>query len=134
MTAAQAAAAPVATSRRLRARHLWIVAGLAVALYGGSIATQYELGLAPLLIFGIVPHLTVLIGVGQPRAKGQLAPRAVPLFNATHHLVPPLLVAGVAALGFVSPFWLAGSLAWVGHIAIDRGLGNGLRRPDGWLR
>ncbi len=134
MTAAETAVAPVARSRRLRPRHLWIVAGLAVAVYGGSIATQHELGLAPLLIFSIVPHLTVLIGFGQPHEKGQLATRAVPFFNAMHHPVPPLVLAGVGALGALSPFWLAGALAWLGHIAIDLGMGNGLRRPDGWLR
>lgn len=120
--------------RRLALRHLWIVAGLAVAVYANAQATQHDLGLAPLLVFAILPHLSVLVGIGQAHARGQLAPRAVPLFNAMHHPVLPLAVLGLAAAGFLPPFWLVGALAWIGHIVVDWGFGDGLRTADGWRR
>jgi hypothetical protein len=122
----------VVQPRRLTLRHGWIVPGLALAVYGNAVAADHGLGLVPVLLFGIVPHLTVLIGIGQPRARGQLAPRAVPLFNAMHHPAVPLALVGLAAVGIVPAFWLAGSLAWLGHIVVDMGLGDGLRTAEGW--
>jgi uncharacterized protein DUF4260 len=127
-------AAAVARPRRLTLRHGWIVPGLALAVYANAIASDHGLGLVPVLIFGIVPHLTVLVGAGQPHARGQLARRAVPLFNAMHHPALPLALLGLAAIGILPPFWLAGALAWLGHIAVDLALGDGLRTADGWRR
>jgi hypothetical protein len=120
--------------RRLALRHLWIVPGLVVAIYANAQAAQQGLGLAPLLVFGIVPHLTVLVGIGQPHAPGQMASRAVPLFNAMHHPLLPLVILGLAAAGLLPPFWFVGALAWLGHIAVDLGFGDGMRTPDGWQR
>jgi hypothetical protein len=120
--------------RRLALRHAWLVPGLAVAVYANAQATQHGLGLVPLLVFGIVPHLSVLVGIGQPHARGQLAPRAVPLFNALHHPVPPLVVLGLAVTGVLPPFWLVGALAWFSHIVVDLAFGDGLRTADGWRR
>jgi hypothetical protein len=113
--------------RRLRLRHLWLVPGLGLALVANAQAAHVDLGLVALLVFGIVPHLTVLLGIGQPHARGQLAPRAVPLFNTMHQPVLPLAVLGLAIAGVLPPFWLVGALAWLGHIVVDRGFGNGLR-------
>jgi hypothetical protein len=124
----------VAVPRRLTRRLLWLVPGLTVAIYAGTQATEHGLGLVPLLLFGIVPHLPVLLGIGQPHAPGQLASRAVPLFNAMHHPVPPLAVIALAAAGVLSPFWFVGGLAWLGHIVVDLALGDGLRTRDGWRR
>ncbi|MEA2838668.1 MAG: hypothetical protein QOD89_3218 [Bradyrhizobium sp.] len=127
-------ATSVAQPRRLTLRHGWIVPGLALAIYANAVAADHGLGLIPLLLFGIVPHLTVLVGIGQPHARGQLAPRAVPLFNAMHHPALPLALLGVAATGILPPFWLVGALAWLGHIGVDLALGDGLRTADGWRR
>ncbi len=132
MTAQAATAAPD-NRRRLRRRHLWLIPGLAVAVYANSIASQHNLGLVPLLLFGILPHLTALIGVGQPHAHGQMAPRAVPFFNATHHPVVPIVLAGVAAAGVLPPYWLVAGLTWLGHIVVEWALGDGLRSADGYL-
>jgi hypothetical protein len=118
----------------LAPRHLWLVPGLAIAVYASSQATEHGLGLVPLLVFGIVPHLSVLLGIGQPHARGQLAPRAVPLFNAMHHPAAPLVLLGLAAAGILSPFWFVGGLAWFSHIVVDLAFGHGLRTADGWRR
>ncbi len=127
-----AAAAPVAR-RRLKARHAILVPGLAIAVYANSVASQHNLGLLPLLLFGILPHLTVLYGLGQKHGRGQLAPRAVPAFNAMHQPLVPVALAAVAATGVIGPFWLVGALAWLSHVAVDWALGDGLRGSDGFL-
>jgi hypothetical protein len=119
---------------RLRPRHLWIVPGLAIAVYASGQAQAHAIGIVPLLIFTIVPDLPRLLGIGQPHAHGQLAPRAVPLFNLLHHPVLPLAVVALAAAGFLSPFWLVGAIAWLGHLVIGLGIGDRLRTPDGFLR
>jgi hypothetical protein len=118
---------------RLRRRHVWLIPGLGIALFANAQAGILHVGLVPLLVFGIVPHLTVLVGFGQPHARGQLAPRAVPLFNAMHQPVMPLAVLGLAAAGVLPPFWFVGALAWLSHIVVDRGFGDGLRTKDGYL-
>jgi hypothetical protein len=122
--------------RRLRPvlRHLWLVPGLAIAFYANAQTGLHGLGLVPVLAFGIAPHLAVLLGYGQPHARGQLAPRAVPLFNAMHHPAAPVALLGLGAAGVVPPFWLVGALAWLSHIVIDWAMGDGLRTADGYLR
>ena len=132
MTIAPTQSANAGRPRRLALRHLWLVPGLGIALFASAQSTTLHVGLVPLLVFGIVPHLTVLLGVGQPHARGQLAPRAVPLFNAMHQPVVPLAVLALAAAGILSPFWLVGAFAWLGHIVVDRGMGDGLRTADGY--
>jgi Domain of unknown function (DUF4260) len=126
--------AVIARPSRLNPRLAWLVPGLAVAFYANAVASDHGLGLAPVLLFGIVPHLAVLIGFGQSHERGQLAPRAVPVFNAMHHPAAPLALLAVAALGILPTFWLVGALAWLGHIAVDLGLGDGLRTAEGWRR
>jgi hypothetical protein len=131
MSAIQAPAA-AAPQRRWKLRHLWIIPGLAIGVYASLLSSHHEQGLVPLLVFGIVPHVSALLGLGQPRARGQLGSRAVPLFNALHHPVLPLALAGLGAAGVLSPFWLVGGLAWLAHIVVDWGLGDGLRSADGY--
>ena len=134
MTFARTRSVDVGRPRRLRLRHLWLIPGLGVALVANAQAGTLHVGLVPLLVFGIVPHLTVLVGFGQPHTRGQLAPRAVPLFNVMHQPALPLAVLGLAAAGMLPPFWLVGALAWLSHIVVDRGFGDGLRTTDGDLR
>jgi hypothetical protein len=134
ITVARTRSVDIGRPRRLRLRQLWLVPGLGIALFANAQAGSLHVGLVPLLVFGIVPHLTVLVGFGQPHARGQLAPRAVPLFNAMHHPAMPLTLLGLGAAGVLPPFWLAGALAWLSHIVVDRGFGDGLRAADGYLR
>jgi hypothetical protein len=124
----------IAKPRRLVLRHAWLVPALAFAFLANALATDHGVGLLPVLTFGILPHLTSLAGIGQPHERGQLARRAVPLFNAAHHPVPPLAVLGLAAAGLLSPFWLVAALAWLGHIVADLAFGEGLRTAEGFRR
>lgn len=63
-------------------------------------------------------------------AQGQLSPRAARLYNALHH--PGLALAALAAGAVTAnrPLLVAG-LGWFAHIAVDRALRFGPRRPDG---
>ena len=103
-------------------------------VYASGQAGLRGLGLVPLLVFGRFPISPPCSGYGQPHARGQLVPRAVPLFNALHHPLPPLAVPGLAAAGVLPPLWFVGSLAWLSHIGMDWAMGDGLRTADGYLR
>jgi hypothetical protein len=118
-------------TRLLRRDRLWLVPGLALALVANAQANQHGLGLVPVILFGILPHLPVLLGIRQPRPRGHIGTRAVPLFNALHQPLVPLAIAGLAFIGLLSPLWLVAGLAWLGHIVVDWGLGDGLRTRDG---
>jgi hypothetical protein len=132
-TIARARSVDVDRARRLALRHLWLAPGLGLALFANAQAAPLHVGLVPLLVFGIVPHLTVVVGIGQAHAQRQLAPRAVPLFNTMHQPVLPLALLGLAAAGVLPPFWLVGALAWLSHIVVDWAMGDGLRSADGYL-
>ncbi len=134
MTFARTRSLGVGRPRRLRLRHAWIVPGLGIALFANAQAGTLHVGLVPLLVFGIVPHLTVLLGIGQPHARGQLATRAVPMFNAMHHPAVPLTLLGLGVAGVLPAFWLVGAMAWLSHIVVDWGFGDGPRTADGYLR
>ena len=87
-----------------------------------------------LLVFGLGPDVALLAGAGTGLAKGQLHPRAVPLYNLLHRFWLPLGLAALAAAGVVPLGWLAGALSWGVHIGLDRALGYGLRARDGFQR
>jgi hypothetical protein len=118
-------------ARRLSRRHLWIAPGIALGLVASQQSEVHGIGLIPLLLFSIVPHAPVLLGYAQPRASGRMPARAVPLFNALHEPAFPVAVLVAAATGLLSPFWTVASLAWLGHIVVDWGLGQGLRDAHG---
>lgn len=121
-------------TRRLAPRHVLVVAGLAIAIYAGVEAERHGIGIVPLLVFGIVPDLTRLLGIGQPHGHNQLAPRAVPLFNVLHHPVPPVALVALGMVGVLPALWLVAGLAWLGHIVMGLGVGDRLRTVDGFLR
>ena len=95
----------------------------------------------PPVVFAIFPDFSFLAGMSGHLARGQLHPRAVPLYNALHrYWAPAVLVAvsiALAAGSGGSPWaasWLAAGLAWTAHISFDRSLGFGLRTPEGFQR
>jgi hypothetical protein len=98
-----------------RRRHLWWVPALAIAFYANGLATQHGLGLGPVLLFGIAPHVPAWL-------------RTSPILSRVlHHLALPLSLVGLGIVGVLSPFWLVGGLAWIGHILGDRVVGYGLQ-------
>ena len=85
-----------------------------------------------LLVFLLGPDVALLAGIGSGLEKGQLHPRAVPLYNALHRYWGP---AALALASLVLPEgWLAAALAWAVHVSLDRAIGYGLRTPEGFQR
>lgn len=94
-------------------RHLWIVPGLAVAIAAGQIGDQHAMGLVPLLLFSIAPHVPAWLG----RRTGRT-------FAVLHQPAVPAAIGMLAVAGMLGPVWLVGALAWLGHIVIDWGTGS----------
>jgi hypothetical protein len=86
-----------------------------------------------LLAGALAPDATLFLGIAPGLAKGQIHPRAVPLYNALHRVLGPVVLAAAALLWLGLP-WLVAALAWGAHIALDRSLGIGLRTRDGFIR
>lgn len=86
----------------------------------------------------VLPDVPRLAGLGRATAPGQLAPRAVPLYNLLHRAVIPFAIMVVFSfLGdgpedIAAPFTFG--MSWLTNIAIARALGFGLRTPDGLHR
>jgi hypothetical protein len=85
-----------------------------------------------LAAFAIGPDLALLFGISSTLEKGQLHPRAVPLYNALHSYWGPGLLAAAAII--LPAGYLIGALAWAFHISLDRALGYGMRTRDGFQR
>jgi len=101
---------------RLRPRHLWWIPALAIAIYANLQAQDHGLGLAPVLLFGIAPHVPAWL-------------RMRPIISRVlHHPALPVALVGLGFVGILSPFWLVGGLAWISHIIGDRAVGFG--RPS----
>ena len=84
------------------------------------------------VVFLLGPDIALFVGIGSGLEKGQLHPRAVPLYNALHRYWGP---AALALASIVLPEgWLAAALAWALHISVDRTVGYGLRTPEGFQR
>lgn len=109
---------------------------LALALLGLIVLeyARHTVGWWPPVVFGAGPDLALLFGAGSGLARGQLHPRAVPLYNALHRFWGPLALGFVAVAAGLSAAWTVGALAWALHVAIDRAVGYGLRTPDGFQR
>jgi hypothetical protein len=113
----------------------WLALGLVAAVLTVIQVSGHGTGALVLAVaLAVAPDLAMLIGASRRLAHGQLAPTAVPFYNAAHRLWGPLalLAAGGAWPG--SAVLLAGGLAWLAHVGLDRGLGFGLRTPAGFQR
>jgi Domain of unknown function (DUF4260) len=84
------------------------------------------------VVFLLGPDIALFVGMGSDLEKGQLHPRAVPLYNALHRYWGPVALALVSIV--LAKGWLAAALAWALHISLDRAIGYGLRTPDGFQR
>jgi hypothetical protein len=113
----------------------WGYAALAAALLATAVYLILDQGTGvwQFFAFGAAPDIALFAGIGTGLAKGQLHPRAVPLYNALHRFAGPAAFAVIAA-AFLPAGCLVGAAAWGLHIAVDRLAGYGLRTPDGFQR
>jgi hypothetical protein len=86
------------------------------------------------LACGLGPDAALVLGVARGLARGQLHPRAVPLYNALHRVWGPLLLLVVAFGASLPRGYAVGALAWAFHVALDRAVGYRLRSADGFQR
>jgi hypothetical protein len=105
---------------------------VATALAISTVVTQHA-SWWPLVVFAIAPDVTLLYGTSRGLERGQLHPRAVPIYNAVHRYWAPGVLVVVMFL-VRSPEWMAAGLAWIAHISLDRSLGFGLRTREGFQR
>jgi uncharacterized protein DUF4260 len=120
--------------RRVGARVMW--GALAALLLAALLfeVVPHGAGYWQLAAFGLGPDLALVLGVGTHLAKGQLHPRAVPLYNLVHRFWLPAALLALAAFGVVPHGFVVGGLAWCFHVALDRTVGYGLRTRDGFQR
>ncbi len=114
--------------RRLRWRHLWLVPGLAIAIFANELGKANGVGILVLIAFGIAPDVPRLFGIGRSGRVSRFALRA---FNVLHHPVAPVAAIVIAATGVVPTLWLVGALVWLGHLVIGWGVGDVRRQPVG---
>ena len=114
--------------------------GLAVGALAVVVVIRAGFGAAlGLAIFcAVAPDFTMLIGFRSSLARGQLSPKAVPFYNAVHRVWGPLALVVLYfllyVLGIHQLALLAGGLAWLTHVAVDRTFGFGLRDQAGFQR
>ncbi|MFI2378452.1 DUF4260 family protein [Streptomyces sp. NPDC018964] len=120
-------------------RAVWGVLGAFLLVWDVFEVVKHTGWVIPAAALGaVLPDLSRLAGLGQATRPGQLAPRAVPLYNLLHRAVIPFAIMIVFSfLGdgpedIAAPFTFA--MSWLTNIAIARALGFGLRTPDGWQR
>jgi hypothetical protein len=113
----QALQAKVKGGRRLRWRHLWLVPGLAIAIYANQLGNGNGVGILALIAFGIAPDVPRLLG-----SRGRS------LHGLLHQPVVPAMAVAIAATGVVPIAWLVGALVWFSHVVIGRAVGDVPRR------
>jgi hypothetical protein len=109
--------ARVKEGRRLRWHHLWLVPGLAIAIWANQLGNVHGVGILALVALGIAPDLPRLLG-----ARGRW------MHNLLHQPVAPAVAVAIAATGVVPIVWLVASLVWFSHIVIGRAVGDVPRR------
>ena len=102
---------------RLRRRHLWLVPGLAIAIYANVLGQANGVGILALIAFGIAPDVPRLFG-----ARGR------PMHNVLHQPVVVMVAVAIAATGVLPVPWLVGALVWLSHVVAGRGI-NDVPRP-----
>lgn len=113
----------------------WLALGLAAATLTVIQVSRHGSGaLALAVVLAVAPDLTMLIGSSRKLARGQLPPAAVPFYNTAHRVWGPLVLLAAGAVWPGSAALVAGGLAWLAHVGLDRELGFGLRTPEGFQR
>jgi len=121
------AAAGQGSGRRLKWRHLWIVPGLAIAIFANELGKTHGVGILLLIAFGIAPDLPRLFGIKRPRLG--VSSVALQVFNVLHHPAVPAAAVLITATGVVPTIWLVGALVWLSHLVIGWAVGDVRRHP-----
>lgn len=119
-----------AQGRRLRARHLWLVPGLAIAIVANELGKSNGVGILLLIAFGLLPDLPRLFGIGRHRSGG-VQGIALEVFNVLHHPVTPVAAVALAAVAGtigLPAIWLVATLIWLSHVVFGLAVGD-VRRP-----
>ncbi len=85
------------------------------------------------LVFALMPDIAGVLSIDPNLARGQMHPRAVPLYNLLHSLAGPVAL-GIASVAWLGLPWLIAALTWTLHITLDRTMGYGPRTKDGFQR
>lgn len=121
------------TSHRTALRLGAAVAAVLLLTAAVAMVVDHGSGLLVLIAFAIGPDLALLAGAGRGLQRGQLHPRAVPLYNALHTVAGPVAL-GLLAIATGTASLQIAALAWGFHVALDRAVGYGLRTRDGFQR
>ena len=122
------------TPRLSGTRKVWLAFAVTLIAVTGFEAVKHSVGVWVPVAFGLGPDLAFLAAIGQPSQPGQLARRAVPIYNFVHRPLLPIALMTAASFDLVPRWCFVAGLAWLAHIAVDRVSGFGLRTPDGWQR
>lgn len=110
-------------------------AALAALLLAAAVFEAAKHGLWLPAVLGLIgPDVALAFGAGANLARGQLHPRAVPLYNALHAFWAPVALLALASADIIGLGWFVAGVAWSAHIALDRAVGYGLRTPEGFQR
>jgi hypothetical protein len=120
--------------RRLRRRHLWLIPGLAIAVYANMLGQQHGVGILELIAFGLAPDVPRLLRRLGAVPGSRLARLGTPLFNVLHHPLVALAAFALAAGGAVNDLIpmvvLVATMVWSGHIAAGWAVGDAIRREQ----
>lgn len=83
--------------------------------------------------FALAPDLAGLLSIDPSLRRGQMHPRAVPLYNLLHNLALPAAL-GALSVAWLGLPWLVAALTWALHITLDRTFGFGPRGRNGFQR
>src|SRR4051794_41395216 len=91
--------------------------GVLAVLGTATVAMVAQHGLLGIAIAAVIaPDLALVLGAGRGLVKGQLHPRAVPVYNAVHRFYGPAVLMAVGLIA--SPAALVAGLAWGVHVAL----------------
>lgn len=103
-----------------------LAATIVAAVLTGTSGWWVALGL-------IAPDVVPLVRFRRPTQPGLMPPLMVGLYNATHALPGPIVLAGIGILLAQTTVAIVAA-AWLVHIAWDRSVGYTLRARDGSMR
>lgn len=124
MTTMQAQAC-LGTGRRV----IYLALGAALTAFALIEAIRFGGATWFALAFIALPDVALVYGAAPGLERGRLHPRAVRFYNVTHSFWIPVALMAVGL--WLPPLVFTSGAVWAAHIAVDRGLGFGLRSRQG---